>query len=55
MWIVHIRQKCVNEYIEDRIVKLFFVKSADHGSDILTKNLSAKLHKKHSKMVVEKL
>ena len=35
----------INEYVEDRVVKIIFVKSADNGSSILTKNLSADLHK----------
>ena len=49
------RYKYVNEYVEDGIVKIIFVKSADNESDILTKNLSAELHEKHArKMVVEK-
>ena len=52
---VDIRYKYVNEYVEDGVVMIAFVKSADNDSDILTKNLSAELHKKHSKkMVVEK-
>ena len=52
---VDIRYKYVNEYVEDGTVKIIFVKSADNNSDILTKNLSAELHNKHSrKMVVEK-
>ena len=53
---VDIRFKYVNEYVEDEIVKIIFVKSADNDSNILAKNLSAELHKKYSKkMVVEKL
>jgi hypothetical protein len=52
---VDIRYKYVNEYVEDGTVKIIFVKSADNDSDVLTKNLSAELHDKHSKkMVVEK-
>ena len=50
-----VRYKYVNEYVEDRAVKIIFVKSADNDSNILTKNLSAELHEKHSrKMVGEK-
>ena len=45
----------MNEYVEDGTVKMIFVKSANNDSDLLTKNLSAELHNKHSKkMVVEK-
>ena len=52
---VDIRYKYVNEYVEDRVVQIVFVKSADNDSNILTKNLSAEIHEKHyKKMVVEK-
>ena len=52
---VDIQYKYVNEYVEDGIVKIIFVKSADNDSDILTKNLSAELHEKHPrKIVIEK-
>ena len=50
-----IRYKYVNKYVEDRVVKIIYVKSADNSSDILTKNLSAELHEKPlRKMVGEK-
>ena len=49
---VDTRYKYVNEYAEDRVVKIGFVKSADNDSNILTKNLSVKLHERHSKMMV---
>ena len=53
---VDIWYKYVNEYVEDGIVKIIFVKSADNDSNILTKNLSTELHGKHAKkMVIEKL
>ena len=52
---VDIWYKYVNEYVEDGIVKIIFVKSADNDSNILTKNLSAELYKKHArKMVIQK-
>ena len=45
----------MNEYVEDGVVKIAFVKSTYDDSNILTKNLSADLHEKHSKkMVIEK-
>ena len=40
----------MNEYMEDRVVKNIF-NSAINDSNILTKSLSAELHKKHSKNV----
>ena len=53
---VDIQYKYVNEYIGDGVVMIIFVRSAVNDSHILTKNLSAELHEKHSKkMVGEKL
>ena len=53
---VDISYKYINEYVEQRVVKIIFVMSADNDSDILPKNLSAEPHEKHSKkMVGEKL
>ena len=49
---VDIRYNYVNENVEDVIVKIVFVKSADNNNDILTKNLSADLHAKHLKKMV---
>ena len=50
------RYKYINEYVEDGFGKIFFLKSTDTDSNILTKNLSAERHKKNSrKMVGEKL
>ena len=52
---VDIQYKYVNEYVEDGVVKIVFVKSAENDSYILTKKLSAELHEKCSKKtVVEK-
>ena len=41
---VDTRYKYVNKYVEDAVVKIIFVKTADDYIGILTKNLSAKLH-----------
>ena len=50
-----IRCKYVNEYVEDRVVKIVFVESAENDSIIFTKNSCAELHEKHlGKMVDEK-
>ena len=52
---VDIRYKYVNEYVEDGVVKIVFVKSGDDDSNILTKNFSAEVHEKiFKKMVIEK-
>ena len=51
-----IQYEYVNKYVEDGIVKIIFVNSADNNSNILTKNLSSEFHEKHAKkMVIEKL
>ena len=42
----------MNEYAEDGVVKIIFVKFADNDSEILTKNLSAELYEKYSKKVL---
>ena len=42
----------MNKYVEDGVVKIVFVKSAENDSNIFTKNLSADLHEKHLKKVV---
>ena len=53
---IDIRYKYVNEYVEDGVVKIIFVKSSESDSIILTKNLNTALHENHSKkMVGEKL
>ena len=53
---VDIRYKYINEYVEDRVVKIFIVKSAKNDSNILTKNLNVGLHEKLTKkMIGEKL
>ena len=46
---VDIWNKYVNEYVEDGVAEISFVKSAENDSNILTKNLSVELHEKHSK------
>ena len=52
---VNIWCKYVNEYVEDEIVKIIFIKLADKVSNILTKNLNAELQEKHArKMVIRK-
>ena len=52
---VDIRYEYVNKYVEDGVVKIVFVKSADNDSNILTKYLTAEHNEKHSKnMLIEK-
>ena len=42
-----IRSKYDNEFVEDGVAKIIFVKFANNDSKTLTKNLSTELHKKH--------
>ncbi len=44
---VDVRYKYVNEYVEDGIVKVIFVKSEENEADVFTKNLGTELHNKH--------
>ena len=49
------RTKFVREYQENGIIKAVFVCSEDNDSDIMTKNVSSDLHKKHGgKLVMRK-
>ena len=41
---VDIRYNSVNEYVEDGIVKIVFLTSAENDNDILTKNLSGEFN-----------
>ena len=44
---VDIRYKYMNEYVEDGVVKIIFVKFAENDSKFLTKKLSAEMHENH--------
>jgi hypothetical protein len=50
---IDIRTKYVNEYCENGVLKIIFVKSADNDSDIMTKNLGGELHSKHSNKLIK--
>ena len=43
----------MNEYCEDGVSKIIFVKSAENISDIMTKNLASDLHSKHSNELIK--
>ena len=49
---VDCRLRYVNEYVEDGVTKIIFVKSKDNDSDLLTKNLGSDLYTKHSKKLI---
>ncbi len=44
----------VNEYVEDGIVKIIFVKSKENDADIFATNLNGELHATHSSKFVKK-
>ena len=53
---VDIRTKYVNQYVEDGIIKVVFVKSEDNVADIFTKNLSSVLHNAHAmELIIEEV
>ena len=49
---VDVRYKYVNEFVEDGIVKILFVKSKENDADLFTKNLSGELFAAHAKKLV---
>ncbi len=49
--LVDIHYKFVTECIEDGIIKVIFVKSADNDSYVMTKNIGSELHSKHAGMM----
>jgi hypothetical protein len=52
---IDIRSHFVREYIEDDVIKLVFVRTADNEADIFTKNTSEDLFNKHSSKFIEEL
>ena len=52
---IDVRYRFVNEFIEDGIIKIIFVKTEENDSDGFTKNLSGELHEKHkTKFIAER-
>ena len=51
---VCIRYMDVNKYIEGGIAKIVFIKCDENNSEIVMKNLSWELHKKHSNKMIGK-
>ena len=45
---IDVRTKYVNEYVEDGVLKIVYVKSEENDADIFTKNLGGELHGKHA-------
>ncbi len=52
---VDIRYKFVNKYVEDRIVKIIFVKSKENNANIPIKNLNRELHATHSLSLLRRI
>ncbi len=51
---VDIRYKFINEYVEDGIAKVIFVKSKENDADIFIKNLNGDQHAAHSSKFIKK-
>jgi len=45
---VDIRYHFVREFVEDRFIRIIFVRTTENTADIFTKNVSGPLHEKHS-------
>mmetsp|Transcript_47588 Transcript_47588/g.70452 ORF Transcript_47588/g.70452 Transcript_47588/m.70452 type:complete len:88 (-) Transcript_47588:74-337(-) len=50
---IDIRTKYVNEYCEDGVLQIIFVKSSDNDSDIMTKNLGSDKYSKNSRKLIK--
>ncbi len=51
---VDVRTKYINEYVEDSVLKIIFVRSKYTDSDIMTKNLSGEGYSRHSNKLIKK-
>ena len=51
---VDTRYHFIRENVDDGIVKVEFVKSSEHDSDIFTKNVSHEIYEKHAKKFLGK-
>ena len=49
---VDVHYKYVNEFVEDEVVKILFVKLKVNDADLFTKNLRGELHSMHSSKLV---
>ena len=52
---IDMRTKYVNEYVEDRVLKIVYVKSEENDVGIFTKNLGSELHGKHAVKFVDQV
>ena len=49
---IDVRYHIVREYVEEGIVKIIFVRSAENDADLWTKNVTGELYETHSKKVM---
>ena len=52
---IDVRHKFVNEMVDNKIIKIEFVRTAENDADLFTKNLGKELHNKHSEKLIENL
>ena len=45
---IDVRTKYVNEYVEDGVLKIIYVRSEENDAASFTKNLGSELHGKHA-------
>ena len=50
---VDIRYKFLREMVQDRFLRIIFVKSAENVSDVMTKNTTGETHRRHEAELVE--
>ena len=51
---VDIRYKFVREFIEDKFLKIIFVKTKDNLSDGMTKNVTREIYEEHTPQLIHK-
>ena len=51
---VDIRYKFVREFIEDKFLKIIFVKTMNNLSDGMTKNITREIYEKHTPQLIHK-
>ena len=49
---IDVKTKCINEYVEDGVLKIFYVKSEGNDAETFTRNLGSELHGMHTGKIV---
>ena len=52
---VDIRTRFTNDMVQDGILKVMFIRSADNPVDGMTKNLPSALHRKHFRIIYDSM